>query len=99
MLYREIITVSSQIHTKHIITLCGQNVESLFGYNRYHEQVKICAFLWTAELDDTSSATSPKDQLLFLTRVHDRLITVCTFWLCFRRCLAVLLSTPSPGPD
>ena len=27
MLYRELIAVSSQIHTKHINTLCGQNVE------------------------------------------------------------------------
>jgi hypothetical protein len=26
MLYREIIAVSSEIHTKHINTLCGQNV-------------------------------------------------------------------------
>ena len=29
MLYREIITVCSQIHTKHTNTLCGQNVELL----------------------------------------------------------------------
>jgi hypothetical protein len=29
MLYREIIAVSSEIHTKHINTLCGQNVELL----------------------------------------------------------------------
>ena len=29
MLYREIMAVCSQIHTKHINTLCGQNVESL----------------------------------------------------------------------
>ena len=30
MLYREIIAVCSQIHTKHIINaVCGQNVESL----------------------------------------------------------------------
>ena len=29
MLYREIIAVSSQINTKHIIILCGQNVELL----------------------------------------------------------------------
>jgi hypothetical protein len=29
MLYREVITVLSQIHTKHINTLCGQNVELL----------------------------------------------------------------------
>ena len=27
MLYREIVAVCSQIHTKHINTLCGQNVE------------------------------------------------------------------------
>jgi len=27
MLHREIIAVCSQIHTKHINTLCGQNVE------------------------------------------------------------------------
>ena len=29
MLYREIIAVCSQIHTKHINTLCVQNVELL----------------------------------------------------------------------
>ena len=29
MWYREIIAVCSQIHTKHINTLCGQNVELL----------------------------------------------------------------------
>ena len=29
MLYREIVVVGSQIHTKYISTLCGQNVELL----------------------------------------------------------------------
>jgi len=29
MLYREIMAVCSQIHTKHINTLCGQNIELL----------------------------------------------------------------------
>jgi len=29
MLYREIIAVCPQIHTKHIHSLCGQNVEFL----------------------------------------------------------------------
>jgi hypothetical protein len=29
MLYKEIIVVCSQIHTKHINTLCGQKVELL----------------------------------------------------------------------
>jgi len=31
MLFREIIVVCSQIHTKHINTLCGQNVEVSFN--------------------------------------------------------------------
>jgi hypothetical protein len=30
MLYMEIIAVYSQIHTKHINTLCGQNVQLLY---------------------------------------------------------------------
>ena len=30
MLYREIIAVCSQIHTKHTNTVCGQNVELLY---------------------------------------------------------------------
>jgi hypothetical protein len=30
MLYREIIVVCSEIHTKHINTVCGQNVELLY---------------------------------------------------------------------
>jgi len=29
MLYREMVVVCSEIHTKHINTLCGQNVELL----------------------------------------------------------------------
>jgi hypothetical protein len=29
MLYREIIVVSSEIRTKHINTLCGQNVDGI----------------------------------------------------------------------
>jgi CRISPR/Cas system CMR-associated protein Cmr1 (group 7 of RAMP superfamily) len=29
MLYREIMTVCSEMHTKHINTVCGQNVELL----------------------------------------------------------------------
>jgi hypothetical protein len=31
MLYREIIAVCSEIHTKHINALCGQNVEVVFN--------------------------------------------------------------------
>ena len=42
MLYREIIAVCSQIHTKHINTLCGQNVELL--------NVKLKVYKVTTEL-------------------------------------------------
>jgi hypothetical protein len=42
MLYREIIAVCSQIHTKHICTLCGQNVELL--------NVKLVLHIVTTEL-------------------------------------------------
>jgi hypothetical protein len=51
MLYREIIAVCSEIHTKHINTLCGQNVELLDvkrGYNRVTKRcrtrIKTAAF-------------------------------------------------------
>jgi hypothetical protein len=44
MLYSEMIAVCSQIHIKHINTLCGQNVESLNvetgGINSNHWTVK-----------------------------------------------------------
>ena len=40
MLYREIIAVCSQIHTKHTNTLCGQNVELL--------NVKLVVYIVTA---------------------------------------------------
>ena len=52
MLYREIIAVCSQIHTKHINTLCGQNVELLnvkLGFiwlrwnNMYYNTTYLCA--------------------------------------------------------
>jgi len=42
MLYREIIAVYSQIHTKHINTLCVQNVELL--------NVKLAVYIVTTEL-------------------------------------------------
>jgi hypothetical protein len=44
MLYREIIAVCSEIHTKHINALCGQNVELLNveagGTYNYHWALK-----------------------------------------------------------
>ena len=34
MVYREIIAVCSEIHTKHTNTLCGQNVEFLGAFTK-----------------------------------------------------------------
>ena len=43
MLCREIIAVCSEIHTKHINTLCGQNVEFLRAFGKLHK-VTISSF-------------------------------------------------------
>jgi len=45
MLYREIIAVCSQIHTKHINTLCGLDVELLDVNPLSPELNPICYFL------------------------------------------------------
>ena len=50
MLYREIIAVCSEIHTKHINTLCGQNVELL--------NVKLAVRIVTTELEMLNSSDS-----------------------------------------
>jgi len=44
MLYREIIAVCSQIHTKHTNTLCGQNVELYIKIHPYRtvNTLRIC---------------------------------------------------------
>ena len=51
MLYREIIAVCSEIHTKHINTLCGQNVEFLGSCEAMRKAtinfaVSVCPSAW-----------------------------------------------------
>jgi hypothetical protein len=50
MLYREIIAVCSEIHTKHTNTLCGQNVEffnvKLGGTYSNHWALKGYSYMW-----------------------------------------------------
>ena len=53
MLYKEIIAVCSQIHTKHINTLCGQNAELL--------NVKLAVYTVTAGLQLVNEAVSTSD--------------------------------------
>jgi len=40
MLYRKIISVCTEIHTKHVNTLCGQNVD-LLNIKLYYVYLKI----------------------------------------------------------
>ena len=65
MMYREIIAVCSQIHTKHINTLCGQNVELL--------NVKLAVHIVTTELQRVKSLLHKTSQLMLYREV----IAVC----------------------
>ena len=66
MMYREIIAVCSQIHTKHINTLCGQNVELL--------NVKLAVHIVTTELQRVRSLLQKTSQLM----LYREIIAVCS---------------------
>ena len=56
-MYREIIAVCSQIHTKHINTLCGQNVELLNVKLAVH--IATTGLLWShSELHGSAGSIS-----------------------------------------
>src|SRR5215475_10580908 len=57
MLYREIMAVCSQIHTKHINTLCGQNVELL--------NVKLAVHIVTTGLYRVKSVIKTSQLMLY----------------------------------
>ena len=59
MLYREIIAVYSEIHTKHINTLCGQNVEFM--------NVKLAVHIVTTGLQ---SVLNPSDNIINLNYIY-----------------------------
>jgi hypothetical protein len=50
MLYSEIIAVCSQIHTKHINTLCGQNVLSTWPLRQTKRQPVFCQTVYTINM-------------------------------------------------
>jgi len=68
MLYREIVAVCSQIHTKHIITLCGQNVELL--------NVKLAVHIVTTGLYRVKEITT------IVSAGQKLQICVRVYWLC-----------------
>ena len=51
MLYKEIMAVSSEIHTKHINTVCGQNVELLLLYILFGLNIIIIIFLSNGKVE------------------------------------------------
>ena len=55
MLYREIIAVCSEFHTKHINTLCGQNVDLLI--------VKLVVHIVTTWLQMVTSDVSSRQKV------------------------------------
>ena len=57
MLYREIMAVCSEIHTKHINTLCGQNVELL--------NVKLVVHIETTGLQRVKSVIKTSQLMLY----------------------------------
>jgi hypothetical protein len=86
MLYSEIIAVCSQIHTKHVNTLCGQNVEFVNvkpgGTYSYHWAVKGCLTQWNAGLRHLCSNTK-QISLALPTRssVLKMHLSRCLFWI------------------
>jgi len=66
MLYREIIAVCSQIHTKHINTQCGQNVELL--------NVKLVVHIVTTGLQSVKCLIQKTSQLM----LYREIIAVCS---------------------
>jgi hypothetical protein len=75
MLYREIIAVCSQIHTKHINTVCGQNAPftqvTLFSCSMLFEVSHRFKFVYLQEITETITQRTPYDPEGFPT-VPDR---------------------------
>ena len=73
MVYREIVAVCSQIHTKHINTLCGQNVELL--------NVKLAVYIVTTGLQwviKTSQLMLYREIITVCSQIHTKYInTLC----------------------
>ena len=66
MLYRELIAVFSQIHTKHINTLCGQNTELL--------NVKLTVYKYPVRTASHSILVIKTSQLM----LYREIIAVCS---------------------
>src|SRR5215470_5839521 len=78
MLYREIIAVCSQIHTKHINTLCGQNVELLNVNWRYIKIQSVPHSKHTVSLIKTNQLMLYREIIAVCSQIHTKHInTLC----------------------
>jgi len=65
MLCREIITVCSQIHTKHTNTLCGQNVGFLRAFAKL--RTATISFVMSVRPEQLDSHWTDYNEILFLS--------------------------------
>src|SRR5215469_16735309 len=79
MLYREIIAVCSQIHTKHINTLCGQNVELLnVKLAVYKDPVRTAQETHSVSVIQTSQLMLYREIIAVCSQIHTKHInTLC----------------------
>jgi len=79
MLYWEIITVCSQIHTKHINTLCGQNVEFLnVKLAVYKDPVRTAQKTHSVSVIKTSQLMLYREIIAVCSQIHtEHINTLC----------------------
>jgi hypothetical protein len=71
MLYREIIAVCSEIHTKHINTLCGQNVA-------FKDSVRTAQYTHSVSIIKTSELMLYREIIAVCSEIHTKHInTLC----------------------
>jgi len=83
MLYREIIAVCSQIHTKHINTLCGQNVTPVLhtkttGISTISKRVEIMSYV-THKFIYSCNIPACSIVRIFPHRLYGRKLICCQF--------------------
>jgi len=73
MLYREIIAVCSEIHTKHINTLCGQNVELLnVKLAVYKDPVRTAQYTHSVSVIKTSQLMLYREIIAVCSEIHTK---------------------------
>jgi len=88
MLYREIIAVCSEIHTKHIIKIYGQNVELMNAANawRHRNPTAVLYFPGTRRVTVMSLLA-----LNYMTHIHPRILGYVAHFLSTRLSVTLVI--------